>query len=73
METPSLYEHLSAKENLENSARILDAPRSDIDRVLKIGGLEDRARNLVKNFPCGMKQRLGLRRLFRRKTRVADS
>ena len=60
VETPSLYEHLTARENLEIPRRILDAPRSDIDRVLGIVGLETVSRNLVKTFSLGMKQRLGL-------------
>ena len=57
VETPSLYEHLSAQENLEIPRRILDAPRSDISRVLRIVGLETVSRNLVKTFSLGMKQR----------------
>jgi ABC-2 type transport system ATP-binding protein len=60
VETPSLYEHLSARENLEIPRRILSAPRSDVDRVLGIVGLENVGRNLVKTFSLGMKQRLGL-------------
>ncbi len=64
VETPSLYEHLSARENLEIPRRILDAPRSDIDRVLGIVGLENASRNLVKTFSLGMKQRLGLAQAF---------
>ena len=64
VETPSLYEHLSARENLEIPRRILQAPRSDIDRVLQIVGLENAARNLVKTFSLGMKQRLGLAQAF---------
>jgi ABC-2 type transport system ATP-binding protein len=42
----------------------LDAPRSDIDRVLGIVGLENASRNLVKTFSLGMKQRLGLAQAF---------
>jgi ABC-type multidrug transport system ATPase subunit len=64
VETPSLYEHLSARENLEIPRRILDAPRSDIDRVLGIVGLANASRNLVKTFSLGMKQRLGLAQAF---------
>ena len=60
VETPSVYEHLSARENLEIPRRILDAPRSDIDRVLRIVGLEFASRKLVRTFSLGMKQRLGL-------------
>jgi len=64
VETPSLYEHLTAKENLEIPRRILGAPPSDIDRVLRIVGLENASRNLVKTFSLGMKQRLGLAHAF---------
>ncbi|HET9787435.1 MAG TPA: ATP-binding cassette domain-containing protein, partial [Pyrinomonadaceae bacterium] len=64
VETPSLYEHLTAKENLEIPRRILGAPLSDIDRVLRIVGLENASRNLVKTFSLGMKQRLGLAHAF---------
>src|SRR5262245_13985360 len=60
VETPSLYPHLTARENLEIPRRILDAPHSDIDRVLDVVGLQKAARNLVKTFSLGMKQRLGL-------------
>jgi ABC-type multidrug transport system ATPase subunit len=60
VETPSLYEHLSARENLEIPRRILGAPRSDIGRGLRIVGLEIVSRRLVKTFSLGMKQRLGL-------------
>ena len=64
VETPSLYEHLTARENLEIPRRILDAPHSDIDRVLRIVGLENASRNLVRTFSLGMKQRLGLAQAF---------
>jgi ABC-2 type transport system ATP-binding protein len=60
LESPSVYEHLSARENLEIPRRILDAPRSDIDRVLRIVGLETASRKLVRAFSLGMKQRLAL-------------
>ncbi len=60
VESPSLYEHLSARENLEIPRRILGAARSDIDRVLEIVGLEAVSRKLVSAFSLGMKQRLGL-------------
>ncbi len=60
VETPSVYEHLSGRENLEIPRRILDAPRSDIDRVLQIVGLENVSGKLVRSYSLGMKQRLGL-------------
>jgi ABC-2 type transport system ATP-binding protein len=60
VETPSLYPHLTAAENLEVSRRILDAPKTDIDRVLGVVGLRHVGRKLVRAFSLGMKQRLGL-------------
>ena len=60
VETPSVYPHLSARENLEIARRILDLPRSEIDRVLSLVGLENRSRHLVRTYSLGMKQRLGL-------------
>jgi ABC-2 type transport system ATP-binding protein len=60
VETPSLYPHLTARENLEIVRRILGAPRSEIDRVVSLVGLENRSTHLVKTYSLGMKQRLGL-------------
>jgi lantibiotic transport system ATP-binding protein len=60
VESPSCYPHLTARENLEISRRILDAPKSDIDRVLRMVGLQNTTGQLVKTFSLGMKQRLGL-------------
>ena len=60
VESPSLYGHLTARENLEIPRRILGAQRSDIDRVLQIVGLAKNREQLVKTFSLGMKQRLGL-------------
>ncbi len=60
VEMPSVYPHLTARENLEIARRILGAPRSEIDRVVALVGLENRSRHLVKTYSLGMKQRLGL-------------
>ena len=60
VESPSLYPHLTARENLETTRGILAAPKSDIDRVLGIVGLAQTGRKLVKAFSLGMKQRLAL-------------
>ncbi len=60
VESPSLYPHLSARENLEIARRVLDVPRSEIDRVLALVGLEHRSLHLVRTYSLGMKQRLGL-------------
>src|SRR5688500_13821831 len=60
VETPSLYPHLTAHENLSIPARLLKRRASDIGRALETAGLASVGRKLVRNFSLGMKQRLGL-------------
>ena len=74
VESPSLYPHLTARENLEITRRILGAPRTDIDRVLTIAGLQNAGGKLVRAFSLGMKQRLGLAQamLGRRELLILD-
>jgi ABC-type multidrug transport system ATPase subunit len=60
VETPSVYPHLTATENLAIPARLLNRSRSDIDRALAVAGLSNVGRKLVRAFSLGMKQRLGL-------------
>lgn len=60
VESPSVYPHLTAAENLDITRRILGAPRSDITRTLGIVGLAYAGPKLVRHFSLGMKQRLGL-------------
>jgi ABC-2 type transport system ATP-binding protein len=60
VETPSLYPHLTAGENLAIPARLLKRSTSDISRALATAGLASVGRKLVRNFSLGMKQRLGL-------------
>lgn len=60
VEMPSLYAHLTGRENLEVTRRLIGAPLVSIDRVLGIVGLLDDARRLVREYSLGMKQRLGL-------------
>ncbi len=60
IETPSLYGHLTAKENLEVYRRVYGASMQRIDEVLKIVGLEDTGRKTAKRFSLGMKQRLAI-------------
>lgn len=57
-EFQNLYERLSARDNLAFYARIYDVPSVRIDEVLRVTGLSDRARDKVKVFSNGMKQRL---------------
>ncbi|SDF62699.1 ABC-2 type transport system ATP-binding protein [Dyadobacter soli] len=60
IETPSLYEHLTAVENLEIGRRIRKLDPGMCSHVLEIVGLTASARIKVREFSLGMKQRLGL-------------
>ena len=61
VETPALYNSMSAKENLYHQAILLGLPStSKIDELLKLVGLEDAGKKRVSNFSLGMRQRLGI-------------
>lgn len=62
VERPDFYNYLSARRNLELLGRLsgADVSKSNINRVLGIVGLGERAESKVKTFSHGMKQRLGL-------------
>ena len=61
IETPSLYQDMSAEENLKMQYRILGLPSfTGIPELLKLVRLEDTGRKKVKNFSLGMRQRLGI-------------
>jgi len=60
IETPSLYGHLSAKENMEVYRPIYGASKERVSEVLKIVGLEDTGKKTAKKFSLGMKQRLSI-------------
>ena len=60
IETPSLYDHLTAHENLALPARIYGVPGAWIDDALGLVGLAGTKRKLVAQFSLGMKQRLGI-------------
>jgi ABC-2 type transport system ATP-binding protein len=60
IEVPSLYGHLTAKENLEVYRPVYGATRERIKKVLNIVGLEDTGKKTVKKFSLGMKQRLSI-------------
>ncbi len=65
-ETPSLYERLTARDNLTLFAGLYGVPRDQIDRrvdaVLQLFNLTDRAKDKSGGFSKGMKQRLALAR-----------
>ncbi len=60
VETPSLYGHLTAKENLEVYREVYGASKARIAKVLEIVGLEDTGKMTAKKFSLGMKQRLAI-------------
>ncbi|HLA45612.1 MAG TPA: ABC transporter ATP-binding protein, partial [Aggregatilineales bacterium] len=60
VEMPALYKHLTGRENLEVTRRLLDIDKKHLDRVLDIVRLQDAAHRLAGEYSLGMKQRLGL-------------
>lgn len=60
VESPSAYGHLTGRENLEVTRRMLSAPRRDIPRLLELVGLSKAADRPVRGYSLGMKGRLGL-------------
>jgi lantibiotic transport system ATP-binding protein len=60
IETPSLYLHLTARENLRVITTLRKLGKKRIEEVLEIVGLTDAGNRKVKEFSLGMKQRLGI-------------
>ena len=60
VESPSLYPHLTGRENLDVTRRLLDAPRTRIDQALAITGMRDAANRRVREYSLGMRQRLAI-------------
>lgn len=63
VEMPGFYENLTARENLEISARLAGLPdKTAIEDALAAAGLADDDRKPARDFSLGMKQRLGIAR-----------
>lgn len=60
IESPSMYSHLTAVENLTVWRKIYQCPKNRIPEVLKLVGLADTGRKKAGQFSLGMKQRLGI-------------
>lgn len=61
VETPSLYSHMSAEDNLKLQYRMLGLPSYEgIPELLALVGLEDVGKKIVKKFSLGMRQRIGI-------------
>ena len=62
IETPSPYPHLTGRENLDITRRLLGLGAAEIGRVLEIVDLVHAANRRVGGYSLGMKQRLGIAR-----------
>jgi ABC-2 type transport system ATP-binding protein len=60
VESPSLYGHLSGRDNLEVTRRLLGLPKARIDAVLARVELAGDAHRRVREYSLGMRQRLGI-------------
>ena len=61
VETPALFQDMTAKDNLKQQYINLGLPSYEgIDELLELVGLSDTGKKKVKNFSLGMRQRLGI-------------
>lgn len=61
VESPDLYMYLSGRQNLELIASYYDnVTKEDIDKTIKLVGLEKRINDKVSKYSLGMRQRLGI-------------
>lgn len=65
VESPIFFPYMSGRKNLQNLARLnkgMERKRqlNKVEEVLEIVGLKDRAKDKVKTYSLGMKQRLGI-------------
>lgn len=70
VENPDMYNYMSGKDNLKLHARLRNIDEKRIEEVLELVGLKDRAKEKVKKYSLGMKQRLGLALTLLHKPRV---
>lgn len=60
IEGPGFYPYLSGRDNLRTMARYQGLAHAEVDRVLEMVDLADRAKDTFKGYSLGMKQRLGV-------------
>ena len=60
IESPNFYKNCSAYENMKRFSLLYGTKDTEIDRLLKMVGLDGVGSKKVSNFSLGMKQRLGL-------------
>jgi len=69
-EHQNVYERLSARDNLNFMANLYGVPKTRVQVVLEQVGLADRARERIKQYSNGMKQRLLIARALLHEPRV---
>ena len=61
VESPAIYQNLSAIHNLKLQAQVLGLPSyQDLPHLLELVGLENPGKKTVRHFSLGMRQRLGI-------------
>ena len=60
IENPSLYDHLTGRENVEATRRLRGVAPARTAEVLALVGLTDNAHRPAREYSLGMRQRLGL-------------
>jgi ABC-2 type transport system ATP-binding protein len=60
VESPQFFPHFSARDTLSLLADAGNVPRKRVPEVLELCGLRDRAKDRVKTYSLGMKQRLAV-------------
>ena len=69
-EHQNLYERMSGRENLAFAARLYAVPKCRVDEALEQVGLSERARDPVKKYSNGMKQRLLIARAWLHRPKI---
>jgi len=69
-EEQNMYDRLSARLNLEFACWLYNIPTSRIDEVLELVRLRDRAKDPIRTFSNGMKQRMMIARALLHKPQV---
>jgi ABC-2 type transport system ATP-binding protein len=69
-EDQNLYERLSARLNLEFSCWLYGLPKTRVDEVLELVRLRDRAKDQIRTFSNGMRQRIMVARALLHKPQV---
>ena len=70
VETPSLYPHLSGRDNLEVTRQLVGGAPARIEQALETVGLSADASRRVREYSLGMRQRLGIALALMRQPRL---